>query len=383
VLCAAVVAVLAVWFAGTAAVPALLAEARITPAQAGWLTGAVQLGFVAGTLISAVLGLADRMDNRLLFAACAADAGLATLALPLVDPAGFWALALRFLAGASVAGVYPVAMKLASGWATPGPGGDLGVLIGLVVGAVTLGSAVPHAIPPLLGLPDWRLVFFAAGALALLGAVLIFAFRSGPIVVRRPPFRPAQALLAFQDPGLRLANLGYLGHMWELYAMWTWVGLWLAGVGYGGLATFAVVGIGAVGCVLAGVLADRWDRAGTAALSMLVSGSCAVIAVPASNLAPVLGLLVALVWGLAVVADSAQFSASVVRLSPPAVVGTMLTVQTCLGFLLTVVMIRAVPALADRVGWQGAFAVLALGPALGAMAMLRLRPILHAKESEP
>jgi MFS family permease len=171
--------------------------------------------------------------------------------------------------------------------------------------------------------------------------------------------------------------------MWELYAMWTWVGLWLAGVGYGGLATFAVVGIGAVGCVLAGVLADRWDRAGTAALSMLVSGSCAVIAVPASNLAPVLGLLVALVWGLAVVADSAQFSASVVRLSPPAVVGTMLTVQTCLGFLLTVVMIRAVPALADRVGWQGAFAVLALGPALGAMAMLRLRPILHAKESEP
>lgn len=382
-LCAAVVAVLAVWFAGTAAVPALLAEARITPAQAGWLTGAVQLGFVAGTLISAVLGLADRMDNRLLFAACAADAGLATLALPLVDPSGFWALGLRCLAGASVAGVYPVAMKLASGWATPGPGGDLGLLIGLVVGAVTLGSAVPHAIPPLLGLPDWRLVFFVAGALALGGAALIFAFRPGPIVVRRPPFRPAQALLAFQDPGLRLANLGYLGHMWELYAMWAWVGLWLAGVGYGGLASFAVVGIGAVGCVLAGVLADRWDRAGTAALSMLVSGSCAVIAVPAANLAPVLGLLVALVWGLAVVADSAQFSASVVKLSPPSVVGTMLTVQTCLGFLLTVVMIRAVPALADRVGWQGAFAVLALGPALGAMAMLRLRPLLNAKESEP
>lgn len=371
------VAVLATWFAATAAVPALLLEARITQARAGWLTGAVQLGFVFGTLASAFAALADRMDNRTLFAACAADAGLATLVLPLVDPAGPWALVLRFIAGASIAGVYPVAMKLASGWAS----GDLGLLIGLVVGAVTLGSAVPHAIPPLLGAPDWRLLFVVAGGLALLGAVLIFAFRPGPIDPRRPPFRPAQALLAFRDPGLRLANLGYLGHMWELYAMWAWIGLWLAGVGYGGIATFAVVAIGAVGCVAAGVLADRWDRAATAALCMLVSGSCAVLAVPAANLAPALGLLVALVWGLSVVADSAQFSASVVRLSPPELTGTMLTVQTCAGFLLTVAMIRAVPALADWVGWQGAFAVLAIGPALGALAMLKLRPILNAKDT--
>lgn len=371
------VAVLATWFAATAAVPALLLEARITQARAGWLTGAVQLGFVFGTLASAFAALADRMDNRTLFAACAADAGLATLVLPLVDPAGPWALVLRFIAGASIAGVYPVAMKLASGWAS----GDLGLLIGLVVGAVTLGSAVPHAIPPLLGAPDWRLLFVVAGGLALLGAVLIFAFRPGPIDARRPPFRPAQALLAFRDPGLRLANLGYLGHMWELYAMWAWIGLWLAGVGYGGIATFAVVAIGAVGCVAAGVLADRWDRAATAALCMLVSGSCAVLAVPAANLAPALGLLVALVWGLSVVADSAQFSASVVRLSPPELTGTMLTVQTCAGFLLTVAMIRAVPALADWVGWQGAFAVLAIGPALGALAMLKLRPILNAKDT--
>ncbi len=371
------VAVLATWFAATAAVPALLLEARITQARAGWLTGAVQLGFVAGTLASAFAALPDRMDNRILFAACAADAGLATLALPLVDPAGPWALALRFVAGAAMAGVYPVAMKLASGWAS----GDLGLLIGLVVGALTLGSAMPHAIPPLLGQADWQVLFFVAGTLALLGAALIFVFRPGPIDARRPPFRPAQALLAFRDPGLRLANLGYLGHMWELYAMWTWIGLWLAGIGYGGMATFAVVAIGAVGCVAAGVLADRWDRAGTAAFCMLVSGSCAMLAVPASHLAPALGLLVALVWGISVVADSAQFSASVVRLSPPELTGTMLTVQTCLGFLLTVVMIRAVPALAGWVGWQGAFAVLAIGPALGALAMLKLRPILNARET--
>jgi MFS family permease len=374
-----VVAVLSVWFAATAAVPALLAEGRIDSARAGWLTGAVQLGFVAGTLVSAAAALADRVDNRLLFAACAADAAFATLALPLVDPAGSWSLALRFMAGAAMAGVYPVAMKLAAGWDS----GDLGLLIGLVVGALTLGSAAPHAIPPLLGDADWRTLFLAAGLLALVGAGLIFAFRPGPITGRRPPFRPAQALLAFRDRGLRLANLGYLGHMWELYAMWSWIGLFLAGEGFGGLATFAVVGIGAAGCIGAGWLADRWDRAGTAALAMLVSASCAVLVVPAAAIAPALGLVVALVWGVSVVADSAQFSASVVRLAPPDLAGTMLTVQTCLGFLLTVGMIRLVPVMVDAVGWQGAFVVLAIGPVVGAMAMLRLRPILNARDLLP
>lgn len=378
VLCLAVVLTLSVWFAGTAAVPALLAEGAITSGRAGWLTAAVQLGFVAGTLVSALLSLADRRDPRLLFLACALLAAGATLAQTLVPPAGGAALLLRFIAGAAMAGVYPVGMKLAASWAK----GDLGLLIGLLVGAVTLGSALPHLLPSLLGGIGWRTAYYGAGALAAAGGLLVLAFRPGPLLGARPPFRPAQALEAWRNRGLRLANLGYLGHMWELYAMWAWIGLFLAGVLGGrpeaaGPWVFAVVAAGGIGCILAGLAADRWDRAAVAALCMLVSGLCALLIGPAAALAgPALVLLLALVWGVSVVADSAQFSACVVTLSPPDYVGTMLTVQTCLGFLLTVGTIGLVPAAVAWLGWEWGFAVLAPGPLLGAWAMWRLRPLL-------
>jgi MFS family permease len=377
-LCLAVVLTLSVWFAGTAAVPDLLASGLVTPARAAWLTAAVQFGFVAGTLVSALLSLADRRDPRLLFLTCALLASAATLAQTLVPPSGGAALALRFVAGAAMAGVYPVGMKLAASWAR----GDLGLLIGLLVGAVTLGSALPHAIPTLLGGIGWQAAYLGAGVLAGLGGLVILVFRPGPLLGARPPFRPAQALEAWRNKGLRYANLGYLGHMWELYAMWAWIGLFLAGVlggapGQAGPFVFAVLGMGAIGCVVAGVVADRWDRAAVAAVCMLVSGACALLIGPAWALAgPALALAIALVWGFAVVADSAQFSACIVTLSPPDYVGTMLTLQTCLGFLLTAVTIGLVPAAVGLLGWEWAFAVLAPGPLLGAWAMWRLRPYL-------
>jgi MFS family permease len=373
-LCLAVVLTLSVWFAGTAAVPDLIAGGQVTPGLAGWLTASVQLGFVAGTLVSAILSLADRRDPRRLFLASALTAGVASLAQTLVEPAGTAALALRFLAGAAMAGVYPVGMKLAASWAR----GDLGLLIGLLVGALTLGSALPHLIPSLLGGLGWQAAYLGAGALAIAGGLCILGFRPGPLLGARPPFNPAQALEAWRNKGLRLANLGYLGHMWELYAMWAWIGLFLAGVigGEAGPLAFAVLGAGAIGCVAAGWLADRWDRAGTAALCMAVSGACAVLIGPAAWLGPAVVLAVALVWGFAVVADSAQFSACIVSLSPPDYVGTMLTVQTSLGFLLTVLTIGLVPAAVAWLGWEWAFLVLAPGPLLGAFAMWRLRPLL-------
>ena len=376
ILCVAVVLTLSVWFAGTAAVPSLLAEGLIAPGQAGWLTMAVQLGFVAGTLVSAILSLADRRDPRRLFLACALLAAAATLAQTQVAPAGTAALALRFVAGAAMAGVYPVGMKLAASWAK----GDLGLLIGLLVGAVTLGSALPHLAPSLLTGLGWQAAYLGAGGLAAAGGVMILAFRPGPNMGNRPPFRPAQALEAWRNKGLRLANLGYLGHMWELYAMWAWVGLFLAGVlgGHAGPWTFAVVASGALGCVAAGLLADRWNRASVAACAMLVSGACALLAGPAMAWGPAVVLALALVWGFAVVADSAQFSACVVTLSPPDYVGTMLTVQTSLGFLLTALTIGVLPAAVAWAGWEWAFAVLAPGPLLGAWAMFRLRPLLPA-----
>ncbi|WP_198378575.1 MFS transporter, partial [Neoroseomonas rubea] len=316
---------------------------------------------------------------RRLFLACALLAAGASLAQTLVAPAGGAALALRFVAGAAMAGVYPVGMKLAASWAR----GDLGLLIGIVVGAVTLGSALPHLLPTLVGSLDWRAAYAGAGLLAALGGLLILPFRPGPLLGARPPFRPAQALEAWRNRGLRLANLGYLGHMWELYAMWAWIGLFLSGLlgrAEVGPWVFGVIAAGAAGCVLAGLAADRWNRARVAAACMLVSGVCALLIGPASAW-PALALGLAFLWGFAVVADSAQFSACVVTLSPPDYVGTMLTVQTSMGFLLTAGMIGALPAVMGAVGIGPAFALLGIGPLVGAVAMWRLAPLLPVQPS--
>ncbi|SLN27533.1 MFS transporter [Oceanibacterium hippocampi] len=375
------VAALGLWFSASAVVPALKAEAGIDSHTASLFTSAVQFGFVLGTLASAALGLADRLDPRRFFMAATLLASAANALILVLDPSSPWVIFLRLVTGIAMAGIYPVGMKLATTWARAG---DMGLMVGLIVGALTLGSAVPHFLNGLGGL-DWRLTIAGASIVALGGALAISVTRIGPNYARSPKFRMRFALHGWTRPSLRLANLGYLGHMWELYAMWAWIGVFLdasfrlgsgdpetAGV-RAAFATFATIAAGGVGCVIGGVFADRWGRTTLTIAAMATSGACAIAAGFLFGGNPILLVALCLVWGVAIVADSPQFSAAVAELSEKELVGTMLTMQTSLGFLLTLVTIQLVPVLVDLVGWHYAFVFLAPGPFLGVLAMWRLR----------
>jgi MFS family permease len=370
------------WFSASAVIPQLRVQWNLSDSAAAWLTIAVQLGFVGGALVSSLLNLSDIVSPRHVILGGAVGAATVNGLLVIAGSAAV-GIALRFATGFFLAGVYPPAFKLMSTWFKKGRGMALGIL----AGALVVGNAMPHLVNGLGGL-DWRLVIYVTSALTLAGGLLTeFAVKEGPFPFPRAIFDPRQAGRVFSNRGVRLASFGYFGHMWELFAMYAWFLVFFSealtsrGTPVGSAAayaTFAVIAIGGLGSWVGGILGDRWGRTRTTAAMMGVSGSCAVLIGLLFGAPAWLVLLVSLVWGFAIVADSAQFSTMVTELSDQAYVGTALTLQLAGGFALTVATIWLIPILEDAFGWRWAFAFLALGPALGVLAMLRLKSLPDA-----
>ena len=377
----AVVQVLAMatWFSASAVVPSLMREWGLGPGDAGLLTVSVQVGFVVGAVASALGNLPDVLPAHRLVPVCALVAAGTTATTAAVADGLGWALPLRFLTGFALAGVYPPGMKLVATWFAGGRGFALAV----VVGALALGSSLPHLLRG-LALP-WDLVLYGSAAAAATAAVIaLLGIRPGPVGTAAPPLDIRYVLTVFRHRPSRLANLGYFGHMWELYAVWTWLPAFLAAsVAAGGTAlpfalspgvlAFTGIGVaGAAGCLVAGWWSRRHGPAQTAVVAMVISGGSCVAAAVLFGRSPYLLVLLCLIWGASVIADSAMFSTSVSQTVDPRYVGTALTIQTAIGFLLTAVSIQLLPVVVDAAGWRLAALGLAAGPLLGAISMWKL-----------
>ena len=371
---------MSLWFAASAVAPQLGARWGLTSAQLGWLTAVVQLGFVLGTATSALLNLADVVPLRRLFA-ISAVLGASANTLLLAAPSFRVALLCRLVTGFALAGVYPPAMKMIATWFRA----RRGLAVGTIVGALTVGKATPYLIHALPGVGVTPVVLSSSVAAVLAAVLVAVAYRDGPFPFPERPFSWGLVATVVRERRWRLATGGYLGHMFELYSAWTWIPAFVtASVAASGApngshpeaiasaVAFGAIAIGGVGCVWGGLAGDRRGREWLVTVAMAASGVSAVLIGLTFGRSLWLLVPVALVWGFFVVADSAQFSVLVTESVPPHAVGTALTVQTSLGFLLTMISIQLVPPMAEAVGWRWAFALLALGPVFGIASIRRL-----------
>jgi MFS family permease len=367
------------WFMANAVLPDMLRGAAVGPGLQALLSSAVQAGFVIGALLIAGTGIADRVDPRRLFAAAALVAAICNAALIAVPVAGWAAVLLRLLTGVCLAGVYPIGMKIAVGWGAR----NRGLLVGLLVAGLTAGKSGPYLLA-WLGGPDWRLAVLASSVIAALGGLAVLAVGLGPAHAQTRSFDIRAIAVAWTDRRIRSAYLGYLGHMWELFAFWAWVAAAAAASfavtipvaeaeGLGKLTAFIAVFLGAPACVAAGVYADRVGKAEAAILALAASCTLALLSALSFGGPVWFTAAVFILWGIAVIPDSAQFSALVADHAPPEIAGSLLTLQTALGFTLTIATVQVVPLAAATFGWPAVLAALALGPACGIVAMLPLR----------
>ena len=381
ILVLAQVTALSLWFVSSAILPEMLKETVISAERQAALASAVSAGFVIGALLSAILGIADRFDPRRVFAVCVMMSALASLGLLIFEPGDALSILSRFVTGAMLAGVYPVGMKIAVGWGRE----DRGLLVGLLVGALTLGSAAPHLVS-WFGGADWRNVIILVSGLAAFSGLLILLIKLGPHHANSSAFEAKAIGEAWTNRRVRYAYLGYFGHMWELYAMWAWIGA-IAFTSFSvsisnddalslsKLVAFLAIAAGGAGCVLGGYVADRVGKARVTIIAMSVSGLAAV-ATAASFGGPVwITVICIIIWGLAIIPDSPQFSALVADASPPEIAGSLMTLQTAIGFALTIFTVQAAPLLANIIGWSAVIILMALGPLFGIWFMRKLEAL--------
>ena len=370
---------MSLWFVSAAVLPEMVREFDLSPWRQAALSSAVQAGFVIGAIAFAIFGWSDRYDPRRVFALAAITGGLVNALLLVIPADANAAIALRLVTGALLAGVYPVAMKIVVGWGLR----DRGFLVGALVGALTLGSASPHLMA-YLGDSDWRTTVLLSSLAAIFAGAMCLWAGLGPYHGTATRFDPRAILLAWTNRRVRLAFAGYLGHMWELYVMWAWIGV-VAAVSYEAslpageaaamakLTAFAAIAAGGLASIAAGFAADRVGKATVAQWAVASSGTAAIATALTFGGPPWLTCLIVIVWGLAVVPDSAQFSALVADAAPPEKAGSLLAFQTALGFTLTFFTVQAAPMAAAQYGWPAVLAALAIGPIVSVFAMARLK----------
>jgi len=368
-----------VWFTGTAAAAVLKARWGLSEIEASGLTIAVQAGFIAGTLLYAVFNVADLFRTRTVFFASAAGAAAFNAGFGLLANGLLAAVAFRFLTGVLLAGVYPVALKIVAQWFNE----RIGWRLGLMLAAMTFGTATPHFLLAIGAAADWRALALISSGLALTGGAIVkFALTDGPYLRETPRFDPLEAFRVFRHRAFRLQAVGYFGHMWELYAFWSLLGSFLAAdagtrppmaASRIPVVVFLTIAVGVPSCAIGGWVSRRTGEKAVALASLATSGlfcalSPALFGLPTGALVPLL-----LVWGFFVVSDSPQFSALATRTCPAEYTGTALTIQNGVGFAVTVVSIPFIAWISRHVGWRWAFSFLTLGPLAGAWSLSRLR----------